>query len=114
MSAAKPALENVRAFNSYRYIVWTQAGFKQACKMLYRATGDGEEAKEDRLPVEGYPLQYPALVVFSGGYRGYHYWEATCTPLSQAIERARAQLAFLEEADAHHRAAIANAVGGAS
>lgn len=106
MSTSKPPpLENVRRFNAYRYVVWTQAGFKQACRMLRESTGDTENT-DDACPIEGYPESYPSMVVFSSGYEGYHYWQAMCRPLDKAIENARAQLSFLETADAEHKAAI--------
>lgn len=93
------SLENMRPIGFKRYIVWTQAGFKKAIRELRQSEGD------DCL-VEGFPKQYPCLVSFTPGYRGYHYWLANCTPLSRAIEQARNTLQALEQADAEHRSAL--------
>lgn len=88
--------ENVRALGPRRYIVWTQAGFKQAIRSL-------QLAEEGCDPIEGFPTKYPSVVSFVQGYRGYHYWEACCTPLHKAIENARRSLQALVIADAEHR-----------
>lgn len=92
-------LENMRLIGSSGYVVWTQAGFKQAIHSLHRI-------HEDDNPVEGYPTQYPSIVEFQPGYHGYHYWHAQCTPLSQAIKSARNKLQALLDIDAEHRAAV--------
>jgi len=99
-------MENMRKLSGARYIVWTQAGFKQAIKELRRRHDD------DECPVESYPKQYPCVVTFHSDYRGYHYWHAQCTPLSQEIERTRNILKMLVDADTDHKDAIAKSTGG--
>lgn len=58
-------------------IVTTQAGFNKFVKQWC------EHDKEYMEYLEGYPTQYPSLVVMSDGYRGYHYPRATCFSLDE-------------------------------
>lgn len=97
----------MKALSAARYIVWTQAGFRKACKAIKMISGDEQEVK-------GYPTIYPSLVTFYDRYEGYYYWDAKCKPIADAIDALRKDLKVLEEADAQHRAAIAKATGGQS
>jgi len=95
------AVPNMLTVSNLRHLVWTQAGFKKACRCL------GPD--NDRLPIEGYPTKYPCVVTFSECYRGYHYWLATCTPLRTEIEWARAYLELLVNTDEQHKAVMKDA-----
>ncbi len=94
--AAVDAVENMKLLSSHRFIVWTQAGFKKACKLV--AT-DGEEVRK-------YPDVYPSVVTFSRHYAGYDYYYASCRALSAAIEDARSLHQLLLDTDAQHKAQL--------
>jgi hypothetical protein len=86
-------LENMVKLSSMRYVVWTQAGFKKAIKAV----------NDDHQEVKGHPVKYPSLVTFHDAYAGYHYLNATCTPLGEAIEEQRKLLDRLIEIDGNHK-----------
>lgn len=85
-------LENMYYVSHGQYVVRTQAGFKRAVKDFLKA--EGYDFK-----VCGYPEKYPSYVEFTFEYNGTHQYRAKCTPLSQALERAREKVSRLEEAD---------------
>jgi len=80
MTAENP--NNMLHVASNCYIVTTQAGFRKALKQ-YCKEYDFDSYKDADLC--GYPKAYPAMVFFSIQYRGYHYVEADCFPVS-AVE----------------------------
>lgn len=92
-------VENMQALGPRCFVVWTQAGFKKAVRLLHRLQGDDD-------PAEGYPTQYPSVVEFIPQYRGHHYWHVDCTPLSKEIAHRRRMLTQLENLDAQHTKAL--------
>jgi hypothetical protein len=58
------------------YIVRTQAGFRKALKKFL-----GESYAEMKSDLVGYPKEYPSMVFFSNGYKGYFFPVAKCIPL---------------------------------
>lgn len=70
-------LPNMHRVSSGVYIVRTQAGFRKALKTYL-----GEDNKEQRKDLVGYPSSYPSMVFFYMDYRGYHYPVARCVPLN--------------------------------
>lgn len=58
------------------YIVRTQAGFRKALREFW-----GSDPEEKQRP-SSFPKSYPALVVFSNEYRGYHYVECNVIHLN--------------------------------
>jgi len=67
---------NYEKLKSWLYIVRTQAGFRQAVKEY-----SGPDF--DMGYLRGFPQSYPALVMFSDGYEGYHFTEASCIPINE-------------------------------
>lgn len=84
---------NHQRITSSKFIVWTQAGFNQACEIV-------KEGYD--LTIFGYPKVYPSYVRFIAGYEGYHFLSAECVPLSNAIDDLKREMETLIEADRRH------------
>lgn len=77
-------LVNYEKLQHGMYIVHTQAGFRKALREFW-----GEDPEEKQRP-GSYPSAYPALVVFSNAYCGYHYVACNTihlNTLKKAIDR---------------------------
>jgi hypothetical protein len=101
-------LENVRRIKENQYVVWTQAGFKKACRDFVKRF-DHKLAPDFRRYVEGFPKSYPSLVVFHESYNGsFTYWIASCTPMAKAVQKYKDALELLENINKEHQAKIDN------
>lgn len=84
---------NYQRVTSLKFIIWTQAGFSQACK----AITDGRD-----MTIVGYPTAYPSYTRFVAGYEGYHFFFAECVPLSKAVDNLKWEIETLIKADELH------------
>lgn len=83
------SLPNHTRLDQDRYIVRTQAGFKQAFKNWYTETHG--RCSTVMFDVENWPTSYPAYVTFSEGYRGYHYTRCIWVHVNQLMNEIAGQ-----------------------
>lgn len=89
--------DNYLQVSATKYVVWTQAGFKQACNHFKKEHYSLEH------PIKGYPLSYPSYIRFVAGYEGYHYSYCSRSPLSKAIKDLENEIYLLESIDSNHK-----------
>lgn len=104
-------LENIRRIRPNQYVVWTQAGFKKACREVVNKC-ERDLGRNFRKYVQGYPQSYPSLVVFHDSFNGrFTYWIASCTPIDKAVQKYKSEIEMLENINKEHQAKIDNLKG---
>lgn len=110
VSGNNSGLENIRRIRPSQYVVWTQAGFKKACREVVKRY-DPDLTRNFRKYIEGFPKSYPSLVEFHDGYKGYRYWIVKCSSIDDAIQKYKNEIELLEDIKRQHQAKIDNLKG---
>ena len=83
---------NMKHLGGSKYVVRTQAGFKQAIKH-YDPNKDLHVSEQYGFR---YPISYPSVVEFGWNYYGAEYLWSICTPIAEYRQRLSNLLEILE------------------